>query len=196
MAGVVSCFEGAEGGEYGLVYLATGIMGLAAGLWCMLKAFAAGAFPQKKFCPKCGQPSPNEAELCRSCGASLPAGIREPLSSSHSFFKPGNKRCPNCGRHQGWYRSWGPWPLQFYPYKWNCAECQTSLRYDMGRYLAVVWLAIAPLLLIGESLAETRWIWAAFILIFPLAFLGKWWAASIRRVEEPLPRTQKVNPKG
>lgn len=62
-----------------------------------------------------------------------------------------------------------------------------------GGTYGLVYLAIAPLLLIGGSLAETPWGWAALI-IFPLAILGKWWAASIRRVEESLPGTQKADP--
>jgi hypothetical protein len=104
------------------------------------------------------------------------------------LYKPGNKRCPNCGQHQGWNRAWGPWPLDFSSYRgWKCTRCQTILRHDAARYLTIAWLVIAPLLvisgLLAESLDGTIWIWFVF-LIFPVAIVAKWWAASIKRREE------------
>lgn len=97
------------------------------------------------------------------------------------LYKPGNLRCPECGKHQGWYRAFGPWVWEGYHHDWKCAGCQTSLKYDLGRRLAIV-IPMIPLSVLMAVLwprphEELSMILLSWIL------LGACWSTSIRRLE-------------
>jgi hypothetical protein len=148
------------------------------------------------FCPKCRDEFQEWVKTCPDCRVDLVAELPpvsrpgvNPFKPVRPFdpplYKPGIKRCPNCGQHQGWYRAFPLWAWLLYPYEWKCAKCQTTLRYDFGRYLVISWLVVAPLLVIVGLLAESSpdgaiWIWLA-CLVFALVLLAWWWSASIRR---------------
>lgn len=46
------------------------------------------------------------------------------------LHKPGNKRCPKCGKTQ-----WGRWPWNgLFSLEWQCPKCMSSLKADVGRH--------------------------------------------------------------
>jgi hypothetical protein len=60
------------------------------------------------------------------------------------LYKPGNKRCPNCGHPLGWNRWWGSSIVRFWA-GWRCTKCQSVLTFDVGRRIAwaLLWIAVA-----------------------------------------------------
>jgi hypothetical protein len=156
------------------------------------------------FCPKCRTEFRDRVKTCRYCKvdtvAELPPGVH-PASQDVDPYpykqlppleirKLGNKKCPNCGKHQGWYRALGRpmwhhyWP---YPYDWKCAKCQTALTYDHNRLhvlgaAVVVPLALGLLLFMGCLAVPLLSIFLPIPII--LAILVYWSSVHIIRREE------------
>jgi uncharacterized protein (DUF983 family) len=99
------------------------------------------------------------------------------------LYKPGNKKCPNCGSPVK-RESMGPlWSTRY------CTQCGSALRHDIGR--AVVGMVlIAPLIaawvwsIVDETLLP-RWGNLLFCLGYLLALgLNLWWFPSIKMREK------------
>ena len=97
------------------------------------------------------------------------------------LYKPGNLTCPNCGKHQGWYRAFGPWVWEGFDYRWECAGCQTVLNYDLSRRLAILIPTILLSVLIGVLWANSYD--ELSLVVFSWTFLGVCWSTSIKRLE-------------
>ncbi len=104
------------------------------------------------------------------------------------LHKPGNKRCPNCGKGQLRHLLTGPfWS------NWRCRGCQSILGFDHGRQqLAyLIWAAIC----LGNTLwivVPDHWRWVALLFIpavIAVLVFRVCWVDSVK-----LERTPEANP--
>jgi len=124
-----------------------------------------------------------------SVGLSQRISLEQRVSFAPPFYKPGNKKCPNCG---------SPIRRESMAYLWStrhCTQCGVALRWDVWRAIIGMVLVVA---LFGAFCAVwiravfddsgLRWVW---FLWFPAYFLipafHQWWFFSIRlREKAPL----------
>lgn len=121
-----------------------------------------------------------------SVGLSQRVRLERSISLDPPFYKPGNKKCPNCG---------SPVRRESMAYLWStrhCTQCGVALRWDVWRAIIGMVLVVA---LFGAFSAV--WIRAVFddsvlhwfcFLWFPAYFLilafHQWWFFSIRLREK------------
>jgi len=124
-----------------------------------------------------------------SVGLSQRISLEQRVSFAPPFYKPGNKKCPNCG---------SPIRRESMAYLWStrhCTQCGVALRWDVWRAIIGMVLVVA---LFGAFCAVwiravfddsgLRWVWflwfPAYFLILPF---HQWWFFSIRlREKAPL----------
>lgn len=116
-----------------------------------------------------------------------------------SLYKPGNKRCPKCGRIQ-----WGHLPYPgIFSLECTCARCHPALGADRHRFLLsslcriVLWCAYFIPIIYLRPIAAWK-VWAGFAAFPGAMFLVSWWFESFKlrgSPEEPKQQTG-VNPKG
>ena len=105
------------------------------------------------------------------------------ISADPPLYRPGNKKCPNCG---------SPVRRESMGYLWStryCTQCGAALRHDVSRFFVGLVLT-APLL--------AAWVWSIFDetllprwvrLLFPFGFIlfllfEQWWSFSVRLREK------------
>jgi hypothetical protein len=154
------------------------------------------------FCPKCRDEFQDWVKTCPDCKVDLVAELPPASRPEVNPFRPqppldlrrlGNKKCPNCGKHQGWYRSLFPLGVFRLPGEplsqdWKCAKCQTVLTYDHNRLLVLGTVTALPLYLVSVGLLAGA-LAEPTLLIFlpvtvPLAILALLWSVAIMRREE------------
>lgn len=129
-------------------------------------------------------------KTCPDCQVDLVADV-PPLAQPSNLpvpannpplYKPANKRCPSCGKYQGFRRSLRPFIWD--PLEWTCAQCRAVLTYDFGRML--LWQILLSLaacgiaVLAGIAFGES----AIYIVVFLLPPI-LWWSASIKLKTPP-----------
>jgi len=99
------------------------------------------------------------------------------------LYRPGNKKCPNCGSPVK-RESMGPlWSTRY------CTQCGSALRHDIGRFAAGLVL-IAPLLAVWVwgIWDETMWpLWARLLSLAGYLLglgLNVWWFPSVKLREK------------
>jgi hypothetical protein len=125
-----------------------------------------------------------------SVGLSERIPLEQGMSSDPPFYKPGNKRCPNCSSPVR-RESMGPfWSTRY------CTQCGSALRQDPGRTIMGLVLTVAlavalSAVLIWSIFDETALPeWVRLLLSFyfiPLIVFHQWWFVSVRlREKAPL----------
>ena len=102
--------------------------------------------------------------------------------SSAPLTKPGNHRCPRCGRGLFFHVSWGR-------SAWRCPKCQSLLEWDSPRHQAAMLIGLLvqcasflPVVLTPNRPSVLYGTVAVGIVI--ITFIH-WWLASIIPVEQP-----------
>jgi hypothetical protein len=100
------------------------------------------------------------------------------------LYKPGNKKCPNCGQRVSWTLFWFgdlKWGNAVWT-KWPCRRCQSVLGWDLGRR-AIIVVPIGALVAVTIAGATGTWPgWAKILLIagwLVLALVWWWWFDSV-----------------
>jgi hypothetical protein len=96
-----------------------------------------------------------------------------------ALTKPGDKKCPHCGRPQGWDCFWRgvlPW--------WRCSTCRSALTVD-GRRSALIWALYIPLLLAWSVVLRlTDPSWPVTLIeastLIAIVYLALWWLQSCK----------------
>lgn len=108
-------------------------------------------------------------------------------SFSPPIYKPGNKKCPNCGDTGNWERL----PLQTLWSGWRCRKCHAHLRWNIWRKVMVVpmWVLLFAICCYMVKLLwrETTPSWVLWIPgIVPMASLWVllWWLDSVEMTDQ------------
>jgi len=122
-----------------------------------------------------------------SAGLYQKAPLEQPASFDPPFYKPGNKRCPNCHSPVRPESLGYPWSTRY------CTQCGAALRHDARRrnmglvltvVLAVALSAICIWSIFDEALLP-RWVQPLlFFYCIPLIVFNQWWFVSVRLREK------------
>jgi hypothetical protein len=127
-----------------------------------------------------------------SVGLSERVPLEQRAGFDPPFYKPGNKRCPNCGRPARQMPKGFPWAT------WYCTQCGSALRHDASRrimglvltvVLAVALCAVCIWSIFDEALFP-RWVQPLlFFYCIPLIVFNQWWFVSIKLDEKAVPKS-------
>lgn len=110
------------------------------------------------------------------------------------LYKPGNKRCPRCGKYQ-----WRPLLGAGLWARWNCPMCHTVLALDRLRFFIswLLWAAVLAMFLFvipGPRPASALWIHVVAWLVLSVLIFE--WGQSVRLKSIPERPSAEVDPKG
>ncbi len=111
------------------------------------------------------------------------------------LYRPGNKRCPKCGKSQWWHLLTGlSWR------GWHCSGCRSSLDWDHRRQLVsyLLWVVFCAYVFVSSVFLQPWrvWHWVTFAALLAAVWFLRWWLDSVRLISAPDQASSKVNPKG
>ena len=99
------------------------------------------------------------------------------------LYKPGNKKCPDCGHPQGWHGFW-----RGEREEWRCSNCQSVLIYDSRR--RTLWWVLYFAIVMGFPVIPVMmdFMWQAIAVqaaaVAVIVLFAWWWLQSCRRRPE------------